>query len=122
VRLAENENEMPESIDPSGFWRFVFWLAYVLGTLSLLFSWLLSQVPRPRHGADLTGDYVFRSCAAVLLLISILMARWIWKIRNPLSDRGRAIAMRVALFIAWIELAIAFIGIIGIATFQLLGR
>jgi hypothetical protein len=122
VRQEENENETPESIDPSGFRRLVFWLSYVFGTLILAFSWLLAQVPQPLHGADLSGDYAVRSCAAGLMLISILMARWVWKIRNPLSDRGRATAMRVVLFIAWIELAIACIGIIGIAAFQLSRR
>ena|SRR5260221_9849212 len=122
VGLEENENTTPESIDPSGFWRFVFWLTYVLGTLSLAFSWLLAQVPRPLHGADLRGDYAFRTCTAGLMLISILMARWIWKIRNPLTDRGPATPLRVVLSIAWVELGIASIGIIGIAVFQLFRR
>ena len=52
-----------ESTDPSGLWRFVFWLAFVLGTLALAFSWLLAQVPTPRRGADMRLDYIVRSIA-----------------------------------------------------------
>lgn len=116
-----DESETPESIDPSGFRRLVFWLSYVFGTLILAFSWLLAQVPQPLH-ADLSGDFAVRSCAAGLMLISILMARWVWKIRNPLSDGGPASALRVVLFIAWIEFGIGFIGVIGVAVHQIFFR
>jgi hypothetical protein len=118
VKTKENESEMPESIDPTGFWRFIFWLVYVIGTLVLLFSWLLSMVP----GEVLTGDIIVRSCAAGLMLASILMARWLWKIRNPIPDQGSATVMQVVLLIAWAELGFAIFGIIGMATFRLFRR
>jgi hypothetical protein len=122
VLPEKNKNETPESIDPSGFRRLAFWLTYVFGTLGLAFSWLLAQVPQPRHGADLSGDFALRSGVAVLMLISILMARWIWKIKNPVSKESPVTAMRVVLLIAWIELGIGFIGAIGVAVRQLTAR
>ena len=119
---AEPEDETPGSIDPTGIWRLVFWLTYVIGNLVLLFSFLLAMVPRSLHDANFTSDYVIRSIVAGFMLISILMARWLWKIRNPLTDRGPAVAMRVVLFVAWAELAFALYLIIGLAIFQLLGH
>jgi hypothetical protein len=101
-----------EPIDPT---RFVFWLAFVLGSLNLLFSWLLARVPRPLHGADFRLDYTVRSSVAVLMLVSIVMARWLWKIGNPLFQGGSSTLMRVVLCVAWIEVAVALIGVVGIA-------
>ena len=105
--------KVPESVDPTGFWRFVFWLALVLGTLSLLLAWGLAHVPVSAH-ADLSGDYVVRSCSAVFMLVSILMARWLWGIKNPLVDEGPITPMRLVLCFAWVEAALAVIGIIGL--------
>jgi hypothetical protein len=117
--VGELENKAPESIDPTGFWRFLFWLAFVLGNLALAFSLLLAQVPRGLHDMDFLLDYAFRSSAAGIMLISILMARWLWGIKNPITDKGSATAIRFVLCTVWVEGAIAVIGIIGIAIFQL---
>jgi hypothetical protein len=108
------QNETPESIDPSGLWRFGFWFCYVLGSLSLLFSWLLSQVPRSR-GEDMWPHYVVRFCAAVLMLAAILLARRIWKIGKVTPDEDPVTAMQVVVLLGWGELVIALLGIIVLA-------
>ena len=113
MTIQERETDKPESIDPTGLWRLMFWLVYVLGTFTLLFSWLLSLVPRPLHGADFTLDYIVRSCAGGLALVSILMARRLWNIKNPLVNRGPMKAMQLVVLIAWVELAIALAGLVG---------
>jgi hypothetical protein len=110
--LSEIQDRSPESIDPTGLWRLVFWLAFVIGSLGLLFSWLLAQVPRLPHGADYGLDYLVRSCAAALMLVSIGMARWLWKINHGSPGRG---AMQIVQLIAWVELIIAICGIVGLA-------
>jgi hypothetical protein len=115
MTIQEPETSKLEPIDPTGLWRLTFWMAYVLGTLTLLFSWLLSLVPRLPHGADFTLDYIVRSCAGGLMLISILMARRLWNIKNPLLDQSSMKAMRLVLLFAWVELAIALAGLVGIA-------
>ena len=115
MTTQERETGKPELIDPTGLWRLMFWLVYVLGTLSLIVSWLLSLVPRPVHDADFTLDYVIRSCAGGLALVSILMARWLWNIKNPLANEGPLKAMQLVVLIAWVELAIALAGLVGIA-------
>jgi len=111
----------PGSIDPTGMWRFVFWLIFVLGNFVLAFSFLLAMVPSP-HRPDFTSQYIIRGIVAGLMVISILMARWIWKIRDPESDRKAAIGMRIVLFVAWAELAISAYLILGLATIQLFGH
>ncbi len=115
---ANDEAGTPGPIDPTGIWRLVFWLTFVLGNLDLAFSFLLAMVPSPRN-PDFTLWYVIRSIDAGLMLISILMARWIWKIRSPLSERKVATGMRVVLSVAWTELAFAVYLILGLATLQL---
>lgn len=112
MRLGENENRSPESIDPTGLWRLAFWLTFVLGSLSLLASWLFAQLPRLPHGADLRPHYITRSCAAVLTLTSIIMARRIWRIAPDGPVRP---PMQIVQLIAWVELIIAVVGIIGVA-------
>jgi hypothetical protein len=104
----------PDSIDPTGFWRFVFWLALVLGTLSLLLAWGFAYVPKPDFHGDYRPDYIVRSCSAVLMLVSILMARWLWGIKNPFVDERPITPMRFVLCFAWVEAVIAVIGIIGL--------
>jgi len=111
---VKQEPHTAESVDPTGFWRFLFWLAYVFGTLSLFFSWLYAQVPHGRH-ADLTLDFVFRASAAGLMLVSILMGKWIWRITKPLSGQDGFTPIRVVFLFAWIELAIAIYWVIGVA-------
>jgi hypothetical protein len=113
-----NQNNLPVSVDPSGIWRFWFWFAYVLGTLVLLFTELLLMAPgRP----DFVGDLIIRTCAASLMLISILMGSWIWKIRNPLSDQGGTPPMRVVLLVAWLELGVALYALLGRIIYKLGG-
>ena len=114
MSLEEKQNETPESIDPSGFWRFVFWLTYVLGNLILIVALLLSMVPRPLHNENFTPDYIVRSLVAGLMLISILMARRLWKITSPIP-RGPLAVMNYVLLAGWIELAMAVYGIVGLA-------
>jgi hypothetical protein len=91
----------------------------MIGNLVLLFSFLLAMVPRSLHDTEFIPDYVIRSFVAGLMLMSILMARWIWKIRNPLTDRVPAVGMRVVLLVAWAELAFAIYMIVGLAILQL---
>jgi hypothetical protein len=119
---AKDEAGTPGSIDPTGMWRLVFWLTFVLGNLVLLVSFLLAMVPAPRHERGFTLEYSIRLILTGLMLISILMARWIWKIRNPLSERKAATGMRIVLSVAWAELAFAIYLILGLATFQLFGH
>jgi hypothetical protein len=118
--MAEPEvqnDRTPASIDPTGILRLVFWLTYVAGTLIFLYSWLLAMVMPPPPVHDFTFVYFVRACTVGPMLISILMARWIWKIRNPLSYRGQA-AMRIVLFIAWGELGISLFLAIALAIFR----
>lgn len=115
---AREDAGTPGSIDPTGIWRLVFWLTYVLGNLVLAVFLLLAMVPSPRH-PDFTPLYIIRLVIAGLMLISILMARWIWKIRHPLSDHGGTIAMRIVIFVAWAEFIFALYLVVGLATFQL---
>jgi hypothetical protein len=110
VEPHELENKTPGSIDPTGLWRLLFWLVFVLGSLSLLFSWLLAQIPGRPHGAELLPHYISRLCAALFMLVSIVMARRIWKV----TQGGRG-AMQIVQLIAWVELIIAACGIVGIA-------
>ena len=110
--LNEHDNWAAGSLDPTGLWRFVFWLAFVFGNLGLLFSWLLAQVPHPLYGTDVRLDYAVRSSVAVLMLTSILMARWIWKIKNPIRDEDHVTAIRLVLLLAWFELVVAIYGIV----------
>ena len=113
--MAQNQlAKVPESVDPTGFWRFVFWLALVLGTLSLLLAWGLTYVPEPDFHGDFRLDYIVRSCSAALALVSILMARWLWGIKNPLVGEQPITGMRLVLCFAWVEAALAVIGIIGL--------
>jgi hypothetical protein len=95
--------------------RTAFWMAYVLGILILLSSFLLAQVPRPLHGGDFTLDYAVRSLAAGFLLTAILMARRLWKINDLIPRQGPVSAMRLVLLTAWVGLVIALGGIIGLA-------
>jgi len=111
------ENSTPEPTDPTGFWRFIFWLAFVLGNLTVAFEWLLAQVPRLPH-SDMRLDYAVRAGIVAFMLVSIFMARKIWKITTPNLDQGPGIAMHLIVLIAWFELVVGFFGIIGIAVSQ----
>ena len=80
---------MAESKTPSSFVRAAFWTAYVLGTLILVFAFLLAQVPRG-HNRDFTLDYICWSSSAVLMLTCILVARRIRKSGNSVTQRVAA--------------------------------
>jgi hypothetical protein len=120
--LEEYELNSPEAVDPSGFWRFIFWLAFVSGSLILGFFLLMSRVgpPPPPRGGDMRLYYAAWSCLTALMVVSIRMARWIWKIMNsiPVPGRGVRPAMYMVVLIAWIELVLALVGIIGVAVYR----
>jgi hypothetical protein len=112
----DNEDCLPGSVDPSGLRRLLFWIVSVAGTFILLFTWLLLFVPgRP----DFTGDFIIRTSASALFVLSILMARWIWKIGNPFSDRHGSTPMRFVLTVVWIELGISLYEVLGTVTYRL---
>lgn len=115
---SERQGMETDLIDPSGFWRFVFWLVFVLGSLSLLLVWGLAHVPQPDYHGDYRLNYASCTCAILLMTISILMARWLWQIRNPLTDEGPLTALRLVLCAAWIQGAIALLEMVGIALFH----
>lgn len=102
----------------------MFWLAYVLGNLVLLFSFLVSKAPESIKRGDFGFYYILRLCLAGPMLVSILMARWIWKIGDPLDDpvSPPPVAMRVVVLVAWAELAFALFEIAALARLQLLGQ
>jgi hypothetical protein len=106
----------PGAVDPSGFWRFIFWLTFVFGNLTIAFCWLLAHVP----GKDMRLNLAALSCLVFFMFVSILMARWIWKIRNPIPVPGRAVrpAMYMIVLIAWVELVLGLVGIIGVAVYR----
>jgi hypothetical protein len=103
------------STDPKVFERILFWIAYVLGSLTLIFAWLLAQVPRPHHGANFTLDYICWSLAASLLLISLIAARRAWKIGNPFTWSTSASFLQLIVGAAWVELAFSLYGLISFA-------
>ena len=109
----------PESVDPTVFWRFIFWLALVLGSLSLVFARLLAMVPRTHDDMDFSPNYAAYALTIGLMAACILMARWLWRVRGPLTDPGPISLIRIVLCAAWVEGALAAIGILGIAVFQL---
>jgi len=112
---------MSELIAPTDIRRFAFWSAYALGNLTLALTWLLAQAPSQRHGADMRLDYALRAGSVAFMLASILMARRIWKTNKLVTDdrgQGQIAVMQIVLAIAWIELAAAIYGIIGIAIFR----
>jgi hypothetical protein len=111
---TDKATQVSESTDSTGFWRIFFWLSFALGTLILVLSGLLAQVPRPHH-ADLRLDLTVRFCVVVLMAGSIFIAKRIRKIDEAIPISGRASAMQVVLLIAWCELIVALLGTIAIA-------
>ena len=108
----------PESIDPTGFWRFVFWVTFVLGSLSLLLAWGLAHVPQPIYGGDFRPNYAACASVVAFMSISILMARWLWGIKNPIGGNAPASVMRIIVCLAWTETALGLLGILGIAVYH----
>jgi hypothetical protein len=108
--------QIPEPVSPTGPRVVVFWVAYALGTLTLIFSFLLAQVPRSRHGADFTLDYICWSVAGVLLLASLCVARYTWSFWNPLRWHGMPSAIQLFVGVAWVEFALSIYGILSFAT------
>jgi hypothetical protein len=113
-RAEKSQDDMSALTYSTGVWRFVFWLAYVLGTLMLALSWLLAQVPRSSHG-DMRLEYTIRFGVAALMTTAIVIARRRWKINLVIPDRGAASTLEVVILIAWCELIVAVLGIIAIA-------
>ena len=106
---------MTDSPDRTTIKRAIFWTAHILGTLILLFSFLLAQAPRGRN-VDFTLDYLCWSVAAGFLVVSLVAAKSIWSRWNPLKWGE---ASRVAQFFigaAWLELAFSIYGILSFAT------
>jgi len=116
VSIDPKSTQIPEPGGPSRLSVAGFWIAYVLGTLTLIFSFLLTQVPRPRHGADFTLDYICWSLAASLLLTSLCLARYAWSFWNPLKWRGTSGPVQLFVGAAWVELAFSIYGILSFAT------
>jgi hypothetical protein len=111
-------------IDPTGLWRFLFWLLYVIGSLALIFSWMLAMVPEPRsvQPGVFLPDLIVRSCSAVLLALVVVLARWLWKIRNPFSPSGPERPMQAFMVLVWLELAIALVEASSAAIFLAAGH
>jgi len=106
---------MTASKTPSIFERTVFWTAYALGTLILVFAFLLAQVPRG-HNRDFTLDYVCWSSSTVLMLTCILVARHIRSSGHNISESASGMVEYVVTGAAWLELAFSLFGIISFAT------
>jgi hypothetical protein len=104
-------------MDAKPFQRAAFWTFYVLGTMTLIFSSLLAQVPAPR-GTNLTLDYTVWSSSSALLLACIFMARGRWKTMNPIGEGSLGIAARTVLAAVWLELAFCLHGILSLATYN----
>jgi hypothetical protein len=104
---------MTEPVRPSVSRVALFWTAYVLGTLTLLFSFLLAQVPRPRHGADFTLDYISWAVAGFFLVACLVTAKYSWNFWNPLKQDAPLRPARLLIGAAWVELAFLLYGIIG---------
>jgi hypothetical protein len=111
--IPSDNLDSPSTRDPSGFWRFVFWLSFVLGSLALLFSWGLAQVPTSRNDPHV-DQFVIHGIAATLLVIAIVFAKWLWGIRNPFDD-GPKSAIKFALQAAWGELAVSVFALVALA-------
>jgi hypothetical protein len=113
--LNNCENEMPESIDRSGVWRFIFWLSCVLANLALAFSWLLAQTPGRLDRATFLVHLISRSFAVALLLNSIVIASRLWKSKRPIFDgRSENLDMQLVLSILCFELAISVYAVAGL--------
>jgi hypothetical protein len=116
VSTDREGGQMTESTAPRVFERATFWTVFVLGTLILVFAFLLAQVPRPRHGGNFVLDYTCWSSSLVLMLVCVLLAR---RIRKNANGSGQKIGSLVELIVtgaAWFEMAFALYGIISIAT------
>lgn len=109
-----DESHTPDSVDPTmTLLRLLFWFVYGVGTLILLVTWLLLMVPGPIG----KGDLILRSSAAALLLIAIVLAGWLWKLRNPFPLSAPRRLLRGFVLIVWIELIIALVEASGTALF-----
>ncbi len=107
--------KMTDSPNRTVFKRAIFWTAYILGTLTLLFSFLLAQAPRGRN-ADFTLDYICWSLAASFLVVSLVAAKSTWGSWNPLKWSGVSSLAQLFIGAAWVELAFSIYGILSFAT------
>jgi hypothetical protein len=115
VLIDLQKGKMTDSPVRTSFKRAMFWTAFILGTLILLFSFLLAQAPRGRN-ADFTLDYVCWSVAASLLVVSLVTAKLTWSNWNPLKWRDVPSLAQVFVGAARLELAFSIYGILSFAT------
>lgn len=111
----EEQNRRLDSIDGWGLWRLAFWLAYAIASIAFLASWVVGMAPHDLFRPDFSPDYSFRVCVIGFAVVSILIARWVWKIKRP-------IGVTVVLWTAWGELLISLAGIIDLAATQAMHR
>ena len=93
--------------------RILFWVTYILGSLGLLLAYLLSQVPRPRHGGDFRADYTCWTITTFLLASSLIAARYGWGEWIPFRRNGRSGLVGLFIGAVWVELAYLLYGIAG---------
>lgn len=99
---------MPRFLKPAAFWT-----SYVLGTVVMIFSFLLAQAPRGRN-TNFTLDYTCWSSSAILMLVCILAARRMWRAQQ----KHEHIAPYVVAALACLQLAFSIYGILSFATSQ----
>jgi hypothetical protein len=97
------------------FKRSVFWMSYSIGTLILLFSFLLAQAPRGRN-TDFTLDYICWSSGFFLMLACISVARRPSRSVQNGNEPQAPIAPLALVAAAWAELAFSVYGIMSFAT------
>src|SRR5262245_35626722 len=102
---------MMQAASSLAFKRALFWTSYILGTLTLVFSFLLAQAPRGNNN-DFTLDYICWSLAGSLLLASLLAAKYVWNFWNPLTWRGASTVAQLFVGAAWVELAFSVYGLL----------
>jgi len=108
--------ELTEESSHTGLKLAVFWTSYVLGTLVMVFSFLLAQVPRSRHGARFTLDHVSWSSAAALLLICVFMGAGMWERPKKADPKGPPVVQYVVTGVACLQLVFSIYGILSFAT------
>jgi hypothetical protein len=118
ARPAEHQNNMlseSESTTPRVLERSVFWIAYVLGTLILVFAFLLAQAPRGGN-KDFILDYICWSSSGSLMITCILVARHVRKKGRNITQIAAGVGEYVVTGAAWVELAFSLYGILSFAT------
>ena len=107
---------MPESDEPPYFLQIAFTVAFILGNLMWFPALALSLGARFSR-ADLLLVCGLRVGVIALLLLSVLLARKMWKIKRLIPE-GPLSILQVVLTIAYFEIGFALLGIITIAIRQ----